>query len=68
MFVRLALIINTQSWASLVDKTALDGIPPHERKRQEAIFELIATESAYVHDLQLIVEVRVFECNTVVCD
>ncbi|KAL1691657.1 hypothetical protein GGG16DRAFT_91161 [Schizophyllum commune] len=45
------------SWASLVDKTALDGIPPHERKRQEAIFELIATESAYVHDLQLIVEV-----------
>ncbi|THV00744.1 hypothetical protein K435DRAFT_750939 [Dendrothele bispora CBS 962.96] len=45
------------SWASLVDKTALDGIPPNERKRQEAIFELIATENAYVRDLQLIVEV-----------
>ena len=24
-----------QSWASLVDKSALDGIPPQERKRQE---------------------------------
>ncbi|KAJ3827567.1 hypothetical protein F5880DRAFT_1609212 [Lentinula raphanica] len=45
------------SWASLVDKSALEGIPPNERKRQEAIFELIATENAYVHDLQLIVEV-----------
>lgn len=45
------------SWASLVDKTALDGIPPGERKRQEAIFELINTEIAYVRDLQLIVEV-----------
>ncbi|KAF8959742.1 hypothetical protein BDZ97DRAFT_1836791 [Flammula alnicola] len=45
------------SWASLVDKNALDGIPPGERKRQEAIFELINTEVAYVRDLQLIVEV-----------
>ena len=45
------------SWASLVDETALDGIPPGERKRQEAIFELINTEVAYVRDLQLIVEV-----------
>lgn len=45
------------SWASLVDKTALEGIPPGERKRQEAIFELINTEVAYVRDLQLIVEV-----------
>ncbi|KAK0227784.1 hypothetical protein IW262DRAFT_1445704 [Armillaria fumosa] len=44
------------SWASLVDKSALDGIPPKERRRQEAIFELIATETAYVHDLQLVVE------------
>ncbi len=40
-----------------MDKNALDGIPPGERKRQEAIFELINTEVAYVRDLQLIVEV-----------
>jgi len=40
-----------------VDKTALEGIPTEERKRQEAIFELIYTEGAYVRDLQLIVEV-----------
>ncbi|TFK45949.1 hypothetical protein OE88DRAFT_1639082 [Heliocybe sulcata] len=45
------------SWSSLVDKTALEEIPAHERRRQEATFELIATESAYVRDLQLIVEV-----------
>ncbi|CAK5279140.1 unnamed protein product [Mycena citricolor] len=44
------------SWASLVDKSALEGIPTNERKRQEAIFELIATEITYVRDLQLIVE------------
>ncbi|KAF7298359.1 Actin cytoskeleton-regulatory complex protein [Mycena kentingensis (nom. inval.)] len=44
------------SWASLVDKSALEGIPTQERKRQEAIFELIVTEETYVKDLQLIVE------------
>ncbi|KAF7323342.1 hypothetical protein HMN09_00115100 [Mycena chlorophos] len=44
------------SWASLVDKSALEGIPTMERKRQEAIFELIVTEETYVKDLQLIVE------------
>ncbi|KAG2066386.1 hypothetical protein BDR04DRAFT_1106832 [Suillus decipiens] len=43
------------SWASLVDKSALEGIPKMERRRQEAIFELISTEADYVRDLQLIV-------------
>ena len=46
-----------KSWGSLVDKSALEEIPTKERRRQEAIFELIATEAAYVRDLQLIVEV-----------
>jgi hypothetical protein len=56
----------------LVDRSVVEGIPDDERKRQEvgsqpglgsgvdlgqAIFELIATESAYVRDLQMIVEV-----------
>ncbi|KAJ7621612.1 hypothetical protein DFH06DRAFT_1233083 [Mycena polygramma] len=45
------------SWASLVDKSALEDIPTQERRRQEAIFELITTENAYVRDLQLIVEI-----------
>lgn len=45
------------SWASLLDRTALEEIPKVERKRQEAIFELISTEADYVRDLQLIVEV-----------
>ncbi|KAI6148366.1 hypothetical protein BKA82DRAFT_4354150 [Pisolithus tinctorius] len=43
-------------WASLVDRTALKGIPATERKRRETIFELISTEVDYVRDLQLIVE------------
>ena len=46
------------SWASLVDRSALEGIPKEERRRQEAIFELISTETDYVRDLQLIVKVR----------
>ncbi|KAI6004628.1 Dbl homology domain-containing protein [Pisolithus albus] len=44
------------SLASLPDRTALEGIPAVERKRQEAIFELDSTEADYVRDLQLIVE------------
>lgn len=48
------------SWASLVDRSALEEIPNLERKRQEAIFELISTEADYVRDVQLIVEVRLF--------
>ncbi|KIK11530.1 hypothetical protein PISMIDRAFT_690303 [Pisolithus microcarpus 441] len=44
------------SWASLLDRTALEGIPAVERKRQEVIFEFISTEADYVRDLQLIVE------------
>lgn len=47
------------SWASLLDRTAVQEIPKVERKRQEAIFELISTEADYVRDLQLIVEVRI---------
>ncbi|KAK2460698.1 hypothetical protein APHAL10511_007168 [Amanita phalloides] len=45
------------SWASLVDPSALEEMPTNERKRQEAIFELIITEAVYVRDLQLIVEI-----------
>ncbi|KAI6017701.1 Dbl homology domain-containing protein [Pisolithus microcarpus] len=44
------------SWASLLDRTALEGIPAVARKRQEVIFEFISTEADYVRDLQLIVE------------
>ncbi|KAI6004680.1 Dbl homology domain-containing protein [Pisolithus albus] len=44
------------SWASLLDGTALEGIPALERKRLEAIFELVSAEADYVRDLQLIVE------------
>ena len=48
------------SWASLVDRSALEDIPKLERRRQEAIFELISTEADYVRDVQLVVEVRGF--------
>lgn len=36
---------------------AVAALPDHERKRQEAIFELCQTESTHVRDLQTIVEV-----------
>ncbi|GEM10145.1 rho guanyl-nucleotide exchange factor [Rhodotorula toruloides] len=42
------------SWSSLVDESALAGLPESERKRQEAIFELVATEQSYVQSLQLV--------------
>lgn len=47
-----------QSWASLIDESALAGLPDSERKRQEACYELIATEQSYVQSLQLVIEVR----------
>ncbi|GAA5957438.1 hypothetical protein JCM21900_003306 [Sporobolomyces salmonicolor] len=45
------------SWASLIDPSALELLPGRERKRQEACYELIATEQSYVQSLQLVVEV-----------
>lgn len=45
------------SWSSLVGPELLSGLSDTERKRQEAIFELISTETAHVRDLQIIVEV-----------
>lgn len=45
------------SWASLIDPSALENIPDKERKRQESIFEFVATEQTYVQSLQLIIEV-----------
>ncbi|GAA5977335.1 hypothetical protein JCM10908_004943 [Rhodotorula pacifica] len=45
------------SWSSLVDESALADLPDRERKRQEACYELIATEQSYVQSLQLVIEV-----------
>ncbi|GAA5869921.1 hypothetical protein JCM8547_008105 [Rhodosporidiobolus lusitaniae] len=45
------------SWASLIDPSALENLPASERKRQEACYELIATEQSYVQSLQLVIEV-----------
>ncbi|KAI9492304.1 hypothetical protein BDB00DRAFT_441263 [Zychaea mexicana] len=45
------------TWASTMEKTELEAIPAEERKRQETIFELIATEKTYLRDLQLVVSV-----------
>jgi hypothetical protein len=46
------------TWASTMDPIELEAIPQDERKRQEAIFELIATEKSYLNDLQMIINVR----------
>ena len=45
------------SWSDLVGPNALEMIPDKERKRQEAIFELILTENSHVRELQIIVQV-----------
>ncbi|GAA5912265.1 hypothetical protein JCM6882_005211 [Rhodosporidiobolus microsporus] len=45
------------SWSSLIDPSALENLPDMERKRQEACYELIATEQSYVQSLQLVIEV-----------
>lgn len=36
----------------------MTDLPDRERKRQEACYELIATEQSYVQSLQLVIEVR----------
>lgn len=41
----------------IADQGILDSLSDKERKRQEAMFEFIATEASYVRDLQLIVGV-----------
>lgn len=46
-----------QTWSSLVDASVLATMDDQERKRQEAMFELIATETTYVADVQLLVGV-----------
>lgn len=46
-----------KTWSSLVEPSVLETMSARERKRQEAIFEFIATEGAYNRDLQLMVGV-----------
>ncbi|KAJ3408742.1 hypothetical protein HDU80_004687 [Chytriomyces hyalinus] len=46
-----------QHWVSVVDPQLLAQMTLEDRKRQEAIFEIIQTECHYLRDLQLIVEV-----------
>lgn len=52
------------TWASTMDEIELNAIPADERKRQEAIFELIATERSYLSDLQMIINVSLI-CTSV---
>lgn len=52
--------MTTTSWSSQLGEDNGDFLaqmPAKERKRQEAIFELIQTETTHVRDLQVIVEV-----------
>ncbi|KAJ3107638.1 hypothetical protein HDU97_003632 [Phlyctochytrium planicorne] len=46
-----------QHWVSVVGQADFERLTLEERKRQEAIFELISTEQSYVRDLQIIFEV-----------
>ncbi|ORX88366.1 hypothetical protein K493DRAFT_341344 [Basidiobolus meristosporus CBS 931.73] len=44
-------------WAQCVGSNYANSVNSEERKRQESIFELIATEQTYLRDLQLIISV-----------
>uniref|UniRef100_A0A3Q4M7T0 Rho guanine nucleotide exchange factor (GEF) 16 n=1 Tax=Neolamprologus brichardi TaxID=32507 RepID=A0A3Q4M7T0_NEOBR len=44
------------TWSQLVKDTGiLDSVTPQERKRQEAIFEIITSEHSYLHSLGILV-------------
>lgn len=47
-----AVDISSQLWAESVPKEVYESVPERERKRQEVIFEIIATERGFVHDLE----------------
>ena len=57
-----------KTWSSLVESGSLESIPEQERKRQEAIFELIKTESSYLETLQLVVQEYYSKAQTAVDD
>lgn len=44
--------IDSHLWAETVTKEVYESVPERERKRQEVIFEIIATERQYVQDLE----------------
>ncbi|CAG8655621.1 13678_t:CDS:10, partial [Dentiscutata heterogama] len=48
---------STPLWAGIIDPKILESISKEERKRQEAIYELISTEQIYLRDLQIIISV-----------
>ena len=48
---------DAQFWVSVVDPNQMAQMTIEERKRQEAIFELILTEQNFVRDMQLVIEV-----------
>lgn len=45
------------TWAAMMDPEAIESLSKEERKRQEAIYELIYTEQTYSRDLQMIIDV-----------
>ncbi|KAI8807711.1 Dbl homology domain-containing protein [Cladochytrium replicatum] len=53
----LGMAGSAEQWSSNVDPSLVSQISNEEKKRQEAIFELIVTEGSYVRDLQLVVEI-----------
>ncbi|KAJ3349104.1 Intersectin 1 (SH3 domain protein) [Allomyces javanicus] len=47
---------HTTTWSSTMQPSLLASLGVEEKKRQEAIFELIVTEQAYVRDLQTVAD------------
>ena len=53
----MGLAFGNLSWTSTVGSSIVESMTTEETKRQEAIFELIATEQNYVRDLQVILDI-----------
>ena len=58
-YSRLSHLLLLLLGSELLKPDVLSQIPSQQRKRQEAIFELIHSEKAYVHSLNLVKEVGV---------
>lgn len=49
-------------WSDTVPKEIFDSVDDTEKKRQEAINEVIYTERDFVRDLEYLRDVRLFPC------
>ena len=53
---RIGSVSTQRMWRDTVDPILLDHLSEREKKRQEALYELISTEEDYLRDLGIIID------------